>query len=152
MMPIPKIILNQLKCCLFDDGHIVYEPIILRCGANACKKCIIDSYDTTLKCFGCKNNHEKIDFLNKPINKLVNSVIEVYSNDIIQYLSKLVRIKKDGGVNKYRERLRSNFKNISTKALNRANPVNTKCSICYHQLNTVVGLKIHSSRMHKNLS
>jgi hypothetical protein len=143
---IPKIILNQLKCCLFDDGHIVNEPIILRCGANACKKCIIDSFDTKLKCFSCKNNHKKIDFLNKPINKLVNSVIEMYSNDIIQYLSKLLQIKKDGGV-KYRERLRSNYK---TKALNTAILTNTKCSICFHQLNTVVGLKIHSSRVHKN--
>jgi hypothetical protein len=88
-MPIPETILNQLKCCLYDDGHIVHEPILLKCGANACKKCIDDSIDTTLKCFSCNSNHEKNDFLNEPINKMVKSVIDLFSNDLIQYLTNL---------------------------------------------------------------
>ena len=44
-MPIPGNILKQIKCCLYDDGHIVNEPVVLKCGANACKKCVSDSID-----------------------------------------------------------------------------------------------------------
>jgi hypothetical protein len=33
-MPIPEAILNQMKCCFFNDGHIAIEPIIASCGGN----------------------------------------------------------------------------------------------------------------------
>ena len=41
-MPIPEAILNQIKCCFLNDGHIAVEPIYVNCGAHACKKCVID--------------------------------------------------------------------------------------------------------------
>jgi hypothetical protein len=86
-MPIPEIYLNQIKCCLNNDGHIVNEPILLNCGANACKKCVIDSTDDILRCFNCNYSHDKNDLLNAPINKLAESVIHVHSNDLVQYLN-----------------------------------------------------------------
>jgi hypothetical protein len=86
-MPIPENILNQIKCCLNNDGHIVNESILVQCGANACKKCIFDSTNTTLRCFSCNGSHEKNDLLNAPINKMVKSVIHVFSNDLIHYLN-----------------------------------------------------------------
>ena len=40
MMSIPKEVLNELKCCFFNDGHIAIEPIFIDCGATGCKECI----------------------------------------------------------------------------------------------------------------
>jgi|LakMenEpi03Aug12_release.lakeMendotaPanAssembly.Ray.scaffolds.fasta_scaffold2223640_1 hypothetical protein len=67
-MPIPDSILNHIKCCLNDDGHIVHEPILLKCGANGCKKCVFGSTDLRFKCFSCDGYHVKSDFLEAPIN------------------------------------------------------------------------------------
>jgi hypothetical protein len=86
-MQIPENILNKIKCSLNNDGHIVNEPILLDCGANACKKCIFDSTNTTLRCYSCNGSHEKNDLLKASINKLAESVIHVYSNDLIHYLN-----------------------------------------------------------------
>jgi hypothetical protein len=49
--------------------------------------------------------------------------------------------------------LRSDYKTNSTKALTTESTTisNTKCTICNHQLNTAVGLKIHVTKMHKNI-
>jgi hypothetical protein len=50
--------------------------------------------------------------------------------------------------------LRSDYKTNSTKALTTESTTmsNTKCTICNHQLNTAVGLKIHVTKMHKNIN
>jgi hypothetical protein len=42
-MPIPEAILNQMKCCLFNDVHIAIEPILVSCGSSVCKKCVVGS-------------------------------------------------------------------------------------------------------------
>ncbi len=55
----PEDIFNQMKCCLCDDGHIVVEPVFLKCCFNACKKCITNSTVALIPCFGCNNTHEK---------------------------------------------------------------------------------------------
>jgi hypothetical protein len=89
-MPIPEDILNQIKCCLNDDGHFVQEPILLKCGANACKKCVLYSTNSILKCYSCNLNHEKNDFINSPINKMVESVINLFSTDLFQYLEEKI--------------------------------------------------------------
>jgi hypothetical protein len=86
-MPVPEILLNQIKCCLNNDGHILNEPILLNCGANACKQCVFDSTDLILRCLSCNSSHEKNDLLNEPINKIVESVIKLFSNDLIKYLN-----------------------------------------------------------------
>ncbi len=50
--------------------------------------------------------------------------------------------------------LRSDYKTNSTKALASESTTisNTKYTICNHQLNTAVGLKIHITKMHKNIN
>ena len=79
-MPIPEDILKQMKCCLSDDGHIVNEPVVLKCGSNACKKCASDLI--SVKCFGCNDTHEKKELMNAPINKIVNSFINLFLEDL----------------------------------------------------------------------
>jgi hypothetical protein len=43
MQKISETLLNQIKCCSPTDGHITIEPILLKCGGNICKQCIIES-------------------------------------------------------------------------------------------------------------
>jgi hypothetical protein len=85
-MPIPETLLNQMSCCLYDDGHFVHEPLVLKCGFNACKKCIIGSSVTRIKCFGCYGEHEKKDLLNSANNKFVESFIQSFLSDLFQDL------------------------------------------------------------------
>jgi hypothetical protein len=87
-MPIPENILKQIKCCLYDDGHIVNDPVVLKCGANACKKCVSDSIDGKIKCYFCNGQHEKNDLMNAPNNKMVESVITLFLDDLFQDLNK----------------------------------------------------------------
>ena len=86
-MSIPEDMLKQMRCCLSDDGHIVHEPIALKCGLYACKKCIDNSVVSTLKCLGCNGTHEKNDFINAEISKLVESIIKSFLPDLFQYLN-----------------------------------------------------------------
>ena len=85
-MPIPENILNAIRCCLSDDGHIVIEPVVLKCGLNACKKCVDDSKLTTIQCFGCGENHEKKDYINAPISNSIMIFIKVYLGDLFEDL------------------------------------------------------------------
>jgi hypothetical protein len=86
-MPLPEILLNQMRCCLSEDGHIIHEPIVLTCGANACKSCVSNSTVAILKCFGCNSTHEKKEFLNAPIIKLIESFILSVLPDLFQDLN-----------------------------------------------------------------
>ena len=85
-MPIPENILNQMICCLNTDGHFVFEPILLKCGANACKKCIWDSNNSIIKCNACGDSHDKKEAVNAPINKMVEYFIQLNLNDLLQNL------------------------------------------------------------------
>jgi hypothetical protein len=83
-MSISDSILNQIKCCLNNEiFHIVNDPVVLKCGANACKACINASTDTMIRCFGCNGEHTKVDSLNMPKNILVESVIRFFLNDLL---------------------------------------------------------------------
>jgi hypothetical protein len=55
---------------------------------------------------------------------------------------------------KAKKSLRSDYKTNITKALTTESTTisNTKWTICYHQLNMAVGLKIHVTKMHKNIN
>ena len=86
IMPIPEYLLNQMRCCLYDDGHIVQGPVVLRCGFNACKKCIIDSTVSKIKCFGCNGEHEKNDLLTAPNSNCIESLIQSSLPDLFQDL------------------------------------------------------------------
>jgi hypothetical protein len=85
-MPIPEAILNQLKCCLSNDGHVAIEPILVSCGSSVCKKCVIDSKDEAIKCLSCKENHKKSDLTRGPINKVASSMVQTFLNDLFEYV------------------------------------------------------------------
>jgi hypothetical protein len=86
-MPIPENILKQIKCCLYDDGHIVNEPVLLKCGANACKKCVSDSIGGMIKCYFCNDQHEKNDLLNAPNNKMAEYGVQSFLDDLFKDLN-----------------------------------------------------------------
>ena len=70
-MPTPK----EILCCLTTDRHIVEEPILLKCGGNACKKCILNSNEKLIRCFSCEDKHEQNDFINAKINETAELII-----------------------------------------------------------------------------
>jgi hypothetical protein len=86
-MSIPENILKELKCCLKKDSHFAYEPVVLKCGSNACKNCIIEAKDDKLRCFSCGDDHKKSEYLDFKINKVAKSVIKSFLNDLIQDLN-----------------------------------------------------------------
>ncbi len=83
-----------LRWILNEDGHIVHEPVVLKCGYNACKKCCSDPVASTIKCFSCHNSHDKNELLNAPKNKASDFIIKLFLNDLYQDLNlKLESIK-----------------------------------------------------------
>jgi hypothetical protein len=92
-MPIPEDILRGLKCCLSEDGHFIYEPITLKCGASACRKCINeDSNRNKTKCYNCMDLHDTQDYRNSAVNVMLTSVMNLFSNDLIQALEVELRL------------------------------------------------------------
>lgn len=85
-MTIPENILKELKCSLRSDGHYAYEPVVLKCGSNACKNCIKDAKDEKLKCYSCGDEHQKKDYSDFKINKVAKSVMKSFLEDLIQDL------------------------------------------------------------------
>ena len=93
-MSIPENVLKQVSCSLSDDGHIVYEPILLKCGDNACKKCIFESADL-FNCQICHREHEKKDYIAAPTNKAIDIIIEMYYDKINQNLNSKLKSAKE---------------------------------------------------------
>ena len=78
-MPFPENLLKQIKCCLNkNDKHTLVDPVLLKCGGNACKECVTGS----IKCLNCNETHLKGDFIE---NKLAESLIRSFMKD--QYVS-----------------------------------------------------------------
>ena len=98
-MPIPEELINQLKCCLNDDGHIVRDPVVFECGGNACRICINELKLDSAKCYNCAEIHEKKDLIKAPSNKLAKTLIQLNLNDLFEYLE-----KKLGELNGYLKR------------------------------------------------
>ena len=81
-MPITEDILKELKCCLASDFHYVIEPVLMECGANACKECVTQAITEKIQCYSCYSEHEKNFKLT--VNKLAERVINSLSNEIIK--------------------------------------------------------------------
>ncbi len=58
-MPLSENLLNKLKCSFHNNGHIAFEPILLKCENYGCRQCVIDSNDENIYCFNCKEVHKK---------------------------------------------------------------------------------------------
>ena len=85
IMPIPETFLIQMKCCAFNDGHIAIEPVLVQCGANACKECIKSAKGAVIKCYDCNGTHETKDSTDSPISKLSESIVQYYLNDLFEH-------------------------------------------------------------------
>jgi hypothetical protein len=72
-MPIAEEVLNVMRCCLLNDGHIAIEPILLSCGAIGCKQCILRSNNEEIDCYSCKGKHRTENFKNTPVIKQVEN-------------------------------------------------------------------------------
>jgi hypothetical protein len=85
-MPIPEAILNQLKCCFFNDGHIAIEALLLSCGSSVCRKCVVDSKENVFQCFSCNENHKISDLIKAPVIKVAESIVKTFINDLFDYV------------------------------------------------------------------
>ena len=91
-MSLPADILKQIKCCLNEDEHILIDPVLLKCGGNACKECISESL-SLVKCLNCNGRHSKYDFFT--INKIANSFIQLVMKDLSGNLHKEIKSVKE---------------------------------------------------------
>ncbi len=85
-MPIPYEVLNVMKCCFFNDGHIAIEPIPVSCGATGCKQCLLRSNIEEIDCYSCKGKHRKQDLINIPVFKTVENLVKSYVSDLFEYV------------------------------------------------------------------
>jgi hypothetical protein len=96
MHKIPETLLNQMKCCSSTDGHITIEPVLLRCGGNICKQCIIESDKRFINCFECHGKHKRKHVLESPNNKIVETMVHSFLNDLFQYVDSIFKETTDG--------------------------------------------------------
>ena len=74
-MPISEEVLNEIKCCLYNDAHVAVEPITVSCGAIGCKQCVSTSESEEIECFSCKGKHKTEDFKNTPVVRQVENKV-----------------------------------------------------------------------------
>jgi hypothetical protein len=92
MSTVPEYILNEIKCCLHKDPHILLEPVLLKCGGNACKGCINDINKSSIKCYKCNLTHDKNDFVE---NKSTESLIRFVMKDLSKNLDDEIKAMKE---------------------------------------------------------
>jgi hypothetical protein len=85
-MPIEEEVLNGMKCCLFNDGHIAIEPIQVSCGAIGCKQCLLNSNIEEMDCYSCKGKHKTQDINNTPVIKSVENLVKSHVSDLFEYV------------------------------------------------------------------
>jgi hypothetical protein len=85
-MPIPEEVLNEIKCCLLNDGHIAIEPILVSCGAIGCKQCILRSDIEEIDCYSCRGKHRTQELKNTPVIKKVENLVKSYFSDLFEYV------------------------------------------------------------------
>ena len=85
-MPIAEEVLNEMKCCLFNDGNIAIEPIKVSCGAIGCKQCILRSNNVEIDCYSCKGKHRTKNFKSTPVIKQVENLVKYYVSDLFEYV------------------------------------------------------------------
>ena len=87
-MSLPEYVLKQINCCLSQEEHIIEEPVILKCGGNACKEC---TQNYRFECQKCSMKHNKNEFVEC---KSTESLIRYFMSDLSKSLDeKLCSIK-----------------------------------------------------------
>ena len=88
-MSLPDYILKQIKCCLSEnDSHVLIDPVLLKCGGNACKECV----KGFIKCLNCKSTHFENDFTEC---QSAESLIRFVMEDLSANLDEEIRSTKD---------------------------------------------------------
>jgi hypothetical protein len=106
-MVIPDEMQKQIKCCLNSQDHIVFEPKLINCGGNACSKCIENLTLTRVKCYYCKNEHEKDELQQMPLNLAIGEMIQK------RFLKELV-INLNTSLKKMSDTIKGNFTKFQT--------------------------------------
>ena len=116
-MPIQKEVLNELKCCFFNDGHIAIEPILASCGAIGCKECITSSKTEEIECNSCKGKHSAKNIKNIPVIKSVENIVKLLASDLFEYAKGNLEKTTDllGRTYNHIHRFRLNYKYLSRK-------------------------------------
>ena len=83
-MPVQEEVLNALKCCFLNDGHIAIEPILASCDAIGCKEWIASSKTEEIECYNCKGQNSIKVLKNTPIIKSNESLVKSFVNDLIE--------------------------------------------------------------------
>jgi hypothetical protein len=96
-MSIPEVLLNQLKCCLNNDGHIVNEAIVLKCAGIACKNCFEDlkAENLILNCYKCNRKHDKKVLLVAPRCELAETLIRTFIGDFFNYIENNMKLTSE---------------------------------------------------------
>ena len=88
---IPEDLYKSMKCCLSIDNHIVDEPLILSCGCNACKKCILENFGQHVECLKCNMILELESLENSQSNVHIEDLIKnVYLKDLNRYFEEKI--------------------------------------------------------------
>jgi hypothetical protein len=69
---------------------ICVDPILLKCGGNACKRCLNDTKQEMVDCKKCKIKHEVKDLVECISNSLASLIVKDSLKDIFQYLDKKI--------------------------------------------------------------
>jgi hypothetical protein len=85
-MAIPDQVLNLMKCCFSNDGHIAIEPIPVSCGATGYKQCLLDSNIEEIDCFSCKGKHKTQDLKKIPVSKPFENLVKYYVSGLFEYV------------------------------------------------------------------
>ncbi len=85
MSILPQEIAQMLRCCISNNEHYAKDAILLPCGGNACKNCILDmNRKQECRCFNCNGVHKTEELRKMPINPMIGILIEkVYINDLV---------------------------------------------------------------------
>ena len=83
-------LLNQVLCCFSLKGdfneHFVNDPVLMKCGRNACKKCAKDSYIFKKKCSFCDLYHDRTEVSDSPTNVAAELLIKSSLTELTAYL------------------------------------------------------------------
>ena len=104
-MSVQKELLNELKCCFFNDGHIAIEPILVSCGAIGCKECIRSSKIEEMECYSCKGQHSTKDLNNVPVIKSYENIVKLFASDLFEYSKENLEKNIDLLKGKFRDKL-----------------------------------------------
>lgn len=140
-----EVLINKLKCCLGEDSdHFAIDSLILKCGGNACKRCIESLYESVVTCRNCKKQHLKDDINTAiPDSKVEYLIKEFFFEDIkSQLIEKVNQIVNWDGRILYGINFHSLIYSLKLSILenNIENAVNEHFNI----INTEIEVKIES--------